>query len=858
MGSRLLERERELAVVAQAIRAASSRHGSVVLVSGEAGIGKSSVVSAVRSLLDERGRLLVGRCDDLALPRILGPFHDLVGSVGPRLTAALADPANREAILGALVAELDSPGHATVLAVEDVHWAEEPTLDVLRLMMRRVGRLPAVLLLTYREDELTRTHPLHQLLALTADGVETHRLRLRHLSKAAVATMCAGSAANADEVFSVTSGNPFFVHEVLTSGEVIPRTVVDAVLARLRRLDPPTRDAVEQLSVVPTALDRALVDAILPEGLSSLTPAEEGGLLTVSPERVAFRHELTRRAVEDSLPVTRRATLNARVLAALVADPSAEASRIVHHAARAGDRTAIVRYGPAAARAAAVGGAHREASGIYRLLVHGEEELSPADRAQFLEQAAIECYVIGDEDHCSAGHLQAAADLRRTLHDPVALGACLRWRSRALWWDGDRSGAEAAAAEATAVLEGAGDDRELAMAYSNQSQLAMLGDRHEEAVDNAQRALALARPAGDVAVVSHALNNLGSARWRSGDRAGREVVEEGLRLALDAGETEHAVRAYSALAWRLLDDLEPRVADRYIAAGIELADRAEHIGFLHYLTIERAMVALAEARWDDAIRQGRVGLGGTDPVRCAALIVVNRAMLRSGRADPDSIAEAWDLARRLDELQRSGPAAALVCEDAWLRGDLDRIPEVAGPVHAEAVRLSVPVTRAEMSLWLTRAGEAVDVTWSLDDPHTLLAAGRWREAHRIWADRGYPYEAAAARGESPLAVEQLAAVAELDAIGAVPLAQRMRRRLRSTGVSVPRGPAASTRDNPAGLTARQAEVLGLLADGMSNADIADRLVVSVRTAGNHVAAVLEKLGVHSRAEAVARGREMGI
>ena len=145
-----------------------------------------------------------------------------------------------------------------------------------------------------------------------------------------------------------------------------------------------------------------------------------------------------------------------------------------------------------------------------------------------------------------------------------------------------------------------------------------------------------------------------------------------------------------------------------------------------------------------------------------------------------------------------------------------------------------------------------------DNPNTLLSAGRWREAQQAWSARGYPYEAAAARGESPSALEQLAAVAALDALGAAPLAQRLRRRLRVAGVSIPRGPAVSTRENPAGLTARQVEVLGLLADGLSNADIADRLVVSVRTAGNHVAAILEKLGVHTRAQAVSRAREMGI
>ena len=860
MGLPLLERDYELAVLTAAVEEAGQGKGSVVLVQGEAGIGKSSLIAALRDRLGDRTRLLVGRCDDLALPRILGPFRDLVGAVGPELTAALRDPVDRDEMLTALQADLSSPRRATVLAVEDLHWAEEPTLDVLRFLVRRVDRMPVVLVLTYRDDELRHTHPLHQLLSFAAGGVTTHRLTLRRLSETAVARLSVAAGADADEVFRVTSGNPFFVHEVLTSGSRIPPTVKDAVLARLNVLDAAGRQAVEQLCVIPTPIHRRLVDALVAGGLAALAPAEESGLLTVTPQQVTFRHELTRRAVEDALPVTRRAELDRRVLEVLTRDPASDVARIVYHAVRAGDRATLVAYGPTAARGAAAAGAHRQASGIYRLLMHGgDEEFSPAERAEFLEQAAIECYLIGDEDRCSAGHLREAVALRRRLGDPVALGSTLRWLSRSLWWSGDRSGAEASAVESTVVLEGAGDELLLAMAYSNEAQLAMLADRNGEAVEAAQRAIALAGPMGDRAVLAHALNNLGAARCRVGDRAGRDALERSLRLALDADDVEQACRAYSAIAWMLLDDLEPEEAGRYTAAGMALADRAEHLGFLQYLTVEQGMVALAGAQWAEAIAAAQVGLNASDTVRCPALILLNRARLRSGRADPESIDETWQLAHALGELQRTGPAAALVCEEAWLRDDLDRIRTLAAPVWAEAVRRGVPALEAELGLWLVRAGETVDLTGSPpDNPHTLLAVGRWREAQQAWTARGYAYEAAAARSESPSPVEQLAALSDLDALGAVPLAQRLRRRLRSRGVSVPRGPAVSTRENPGGLTVRQAEVLGLLADGLSNADIANRLVVSVRTAGNHVAAVLDKLGVHSRAEAVARGRELGM
>jgi hypothetical protein len=315
-GPVLLERDRELGELAQAAREAAAGNGGLVLVSGEADIGKSSLVRAVRGVLLAGGRLLVGHCDDLGTPRTLGPLRDLVGHVGAELTRALAEGGERDAVLAALRAELGWAGHPTVLVVEDVHWADEATLDVLRYLARRIAGLPAVLVLTYRDDELTREHPLQQLLGQASASGRVRRLPLRRLSQDAVRWLSAASRVDAGLVFALTSGNSFFVIEVLASGDGdrVPSTVADAMLARVRRLDPASQAALDQLAVVPSTVERWLVDALLPGGLAALAAAEEHGLLTVSPASVAFRHELTRQAVADSLPVVRRVELNRRVL----------------------------------------------------------------------------------------------------------------------------------------------------------------------------------------------------------------------------------------------------------------------------------------------------------------------------------------------------------------------------------------------------------------------------------------------------------------------------------------------------------------------------------------------------------------
>ena len=443
----MLERDAELSALAHAAREAADRHGSVVLIMGEAGIGKSSLVEALRSHLPAEGRMLVSYCDDLATPRTLGPFRDLVGSVGTELSRAVTDGSERDRVLTALRTELTWPDHPTVLVIEDVHWADDATLDALRYLIRRIGDLPAVLVLTYRDDELNRGHPLHGLLGQASRSDHVRRLPLRRLSQQAVRQLSAGSPVDTNDLFALTSGNPFFVHELLASaqGERVPPTIADAVLARVRRLDPSTQDVLEQLAVVPSALDRWLVDVLVPgsgeggEGtVAALAAAEERGLLSVSTRKIAFRHELTRRAIAGSVPAARLMALNQRVLDALIDHDGSDVSRIVHHAAQAGDQDAIVRYGPAAGRDAARAGAHREAVAHFGLVLEHEDRFAPGERAELLAQYAIECYTIGAIDKAvKAG--RRAVEENRSLGDLRRLGACLRWLSRIWWMAGDRA-----------------------------------------------------------------------------------------------------------------------------------------------------------------------------------------------------------------------------------------------------------------------------------------------------------------------------------------------------------------------------------------------------------------------------------
>ncbi|MFF4054531.1 ATP-binding protein [Streptomyces sp. NPDC001668] len=858
----ILEREPELARLASAAREAADGAGSVVLVFGEAGIGKSSLVRALPEHLPAGTRILVGECDDLATRRPLGPFRDLIGSVGGALAGAVTEGGDRHRVHEALLEEL----RGAVLVVEDVHWADEASLDALRFLVRRAERLPALLVLTYRDDELSREHPLRQLLGQVSRAPRVHRLPLARLSLDAVRTLSAGRADPA-QVYAVTNGNPFFVAEIVAAGGTgeVPPTVVDAVLARLRGLPGDTVDALEQLAVVPPAVERPLVDALLADEVTDLAAAEQRGLLTVTPERVAFRHELIRRAVADSLPAARRIGLNRAVLAALVTRPGSDAARIVHHAAQAGDQDAVARYGPDAAKDASSAGAHREAAAQLRLVLRERHRYAPAELADLLERYAVESYTIADSAAAVAAEREAVA-LRRALGDTLALGADLRWLSRIHWWAGNADQAQEAAREAVTVLEHAGDDRLLALAVSNTAQLRMLSERYAEAVEHGERAITLARKADDPAILAHALNNVGTARWRSGDPGGRRQLEESLDVALAAGEVEHACRSYANIIWTLLDNLRYDEADAYLPPAMELADRAEHLGFLNYLHVELAMRRFAAADWGDAEKHAEYGMHDFLPARCPALTVLARVRIRRGRPGADALlAEAWEIAVGTKELQRTGPVAVARAESAWLRGDVRGVIEAAAPVHAQASRLPGAPHRPELGYWLTKAGHLApldDSDHPPDDsghPYALQARGQWRRAAALWQRAGCPYEHASALAESPEPADKLEALAAFDALGAEPAARLLRAELRRLGVRrIPRGPLAATRENPAGLTDRQLQVIRLLAEGLTNAEIAARLVVSVRTIDNHVRAVLDKLDAPGRRQAAVRAAELGL
>ena len=442
----LLERARMLEELDGEL-AATAAGGRVVLVAGEAGIGKSALVRRFTERHAAGTRVLLGACDPLLTPRALGPLHDIARQTGGRLAGLLAAGGPREQLFTALLDELDQGARPRVAVVEDAHWADEATLDLLVFLGRRMRETRALLAVTYRDDELAADHPLLAVLGrLPPEAVR--RLRLEPLSEAAVAELARRAGRPAAGLRALTGGNPLLVTQVLAAADAgVPLTVRDLALARAGGLPADAQEVVRLVAVVPTRAELWLLERALGPPPAAVEAGVSAGLLVAGAEGVGFRHELLRRAVEGSLPALARRELNRRVLEVLAAAPvgQVDLARLVHHAREAGDAEAVLQYGPEAARQAAAVAAHREAAGHYRAVLAHAERIPAAARAELLEAYSVEAYLSGLAGEAVSARQDAVA-LREMGGDRERLGESLRWLSRLHWWAGSRPAAESAAA----------------------------------------------------------------------------------------------------------------------------------------------------------------------------------------------------------------------------------------------------------------------------------------------------------------------------------------------------------------------------------------------------------------------------
>jgi len=855
----LLERQAELQMLGTAVERAGAGRGSAVLVLGEAGIGKTSLVHAFLATVSGRARILAGACEDLLTPRALGPLRDAARSVpGGPLAAALSPSADPDLVFAAVADELAAPPSPAVLIVEDAHWADGATLDVLRYLGPRVQNLPAVMLLTYRDDALARDHPLRGVLGVLGSTAAT-RLRLPPFTADAVRGLAASTNLDPAELFRLTSGNPFFVSEVLANpGSVVPPTVVDAVLARVRTLSPAAQAALDRLAVIPSGAEIDLLRVLVGD-LAPVAEAERAGVVEVRGDVVAFRHELARRAVTESLPASVRLELNADVLLALLTRADCDPFRVLHHAVEAGDDDAVITHGAAAAREASRVGAHQQAAACYAQVLARGHRLTTAQRAG-LGEAYSWALSNSNQLHFAVAAAATAVELWQQDGDGRRLVRALVTLSRQQWLTERTAAARTSAERALELARPLGDSYQNALATANLGGLLVVIDREEEGLPYLAEGLGIAERCGAASIAALCRNYVGSARLQLGDPGGCDNLLRSMAEANALGNHEFVMRAYYNLIeglWRLGDYRE----------ALGYLGQAEHFGrdrdfrvHGYMFAARRCRLALMQGRWAEAEAGLRDLLDGQDDpgmIGRETVPVLARVLVRQGSADaPEWLALAARHATMADVLEWLVPTGLAHIEHAWLTGDQGRAGPYPGLLLERTDRPGMLVQRGELLMYLRRLGYPAVPFPGCPEPYAAALRGDWRSAADAWLAAGDPYEHALELAGSGQVEPTLGALTILDGLGAAPAVALVRGRLRGLGVTrLPRRPQPGTLTNPAGLTDRQLEILRLVAAGLSNAEIAQRLVVSPRTVDHHVSAILAKLGVPTRREAAARAAE---
>jgi DNA-binding CsgD family transcriptional regulator/tetratricopeptide (TPR) repeat protein len=846
----LLERAAFLDSLVGYAAEAGAGESRVVLVSGEAGVGKTSLLEAARAALPD-ARWAWGACDGSATPRPLGPLYDVAGQLGGALADGTREELPRDRLFRLLLDQLGSYPDLTVVAVEDVHWADEATLDLLRFLGKRLRAVPVLLLVTYRDDGLGRDHPLRATLGELAGQRSARRVSLPPLTKGAVDELALRAGVDPAGLHRLTGGNPFFVVQVLEAGAgVVPASAGDAVLARAARLGPGARDVLDAAAVLGPRVELSLLQAVVRAGDADVDDCLTTGLLRSEGVTFRWRHEVARLAVESDLPAHRRASLHAAVLRALREQGLGDDARLAHHAEGAGDGPAVLQHALSAARKAADLGAHREAAAQYERALRFAAGLPPAEHAVLWDELSDADALLDRWAQVTEAR-QQALELWRAAGDPLRVGDSLRRLSTALWRMCRGKEQAAAQLEALAVLEPLPPSRELGWAYAVTASGHMVnGDA--EAVPVARRAQEMARRFGDTALLSHALNTEGVALSAAGGD-GLPQLRRALDVALVGDLVEQAGRSYTNLQSTLSSMRRSDEAERVYAEGAAYCEERDLTTFGACLRGVHVCTLADIGRWDDVVVEARRVLDRAElsPVnRCNALLGLSTALVRRG--DPAVVAhltELTELSEGLGETQLLVPLHRLLAEQSWLAGDQDAARRHVRIVSEDVANID-EWEQGALRVWWRRLGLGDIETPRCAPPYVAELAGNWPEAAEGWHALGHPYDEALALVGSGDEDGLRDAVRILDELGAAPLLAMARAEMRRLGVrTVPRGRRQATRADRLGLTRREREVLELMRTGATNAEVAGRLVIAEKTVDHHVSAILAKLGVSTRREA---------
>ncbi|MGI8977334.1 MAG: ATP-binding protein [Thermomicrobiales bacterium] len=854
----ILERDPYLDELHECLNQVARGKGHLVFLGGDAGGGKTALVERFAETIRQDTPVAIVSCDGLKMPGPLGPLFDIAEALGPEVEAVLNAQAPRDRIFRTVLSALRGAPGVNVLVGEDAHWTDEASLELIRFLGRRIGTTRTLFIVTYRDDALNPYHPLRRILGDLVNEPAVSRIWLPPLTVNAVTTLAAGSGIDPVSLHERTGGNPFYVTEIVAAGgKSIPTSIRDAVLGRASRISMESRAVLDAAATIGVVTDPELLATMIGAPIAdAVDECLAVGMFRPFGDKIAFRHGLTREVFLQSMSAPRRMGLHCRILGILERDPafSADLAHLAHHAEEAGNTVAVLRYALAAARQAVAYGAHREAAAQFGRTLRFAQGLPDEEVAKLLEARSYECYLTGQLDDAIADRTRAVS-LWQSVRDSLRIGASMCWLSRFHWFSGHNAEANHYARSALDLLEPLPPGSELAMAFSNLSQIHLLAYDLHEAIRWGERAIALATSLDNLPILANALTNVGTARMLSFDPGGRELIGRSLQIGMDLGLDDDILRAYANLSWIALDHCELDNAEWAIAEGLAFTFERDFVAMEIYLKATRARAWLARGDWARAEAEAAAAShpSATASARIVALTALGLLYARRGD-DPSAVLdEAQNLAERSVQLLRLGPLRAARAEAAWLAGDPELAVAEASMEYANVMQSGERWLAGNLALWLHRGGRHIDDTSPLAEPFALEISGDGRAAAQRWHARGYPLEEARALASAGEEASLREALKIVERLGAKPDTARIVRRLRSTGVTnIPRGPRPETQANAAHLTARELDVLRLLTLGHSNREIAATLYLSPRTVGHHVSAILGKLQISSRTEANAR------
>ncbi|MBX6751749.1 MAG: AAA family ATPase [Micromonosporaceae bacterium] len=866
----LLERASALAALAEYAAQARQGQGRLVFISGEAGVGKSALVEQLAQDLPD-ARFVWGACDGLFTPRPLGPLLDIAEHLGGPLLDLCRAHAERHDLFTALLRQISEPNQLHLVVIEDAHWADDSTVDLVRFLGRRIHSAAVLLLVTYRDDELAARAPLRAALGELASNGATRRIGLAPLTERAVRTLAEGSGLDPRELYRVTGGNPFYVTEVIRSGAgSVPETARDAVLSRAARLSGPAWKALEIMALVGLRTDPRLLKAVAGGPPDIVDELLASGLVVDDVAWLRYRHEIARMAVASTIPAHRRASIHADILAALLEQGIDDDAQLAFHAEGAGDASAARHHATRAAHQAAAMFSHHEAAAQYARALRFAAEADPATLASLHEAHAGQLGLI-DSWHEAADEYERALALWRTIGDRPREGTVLRLLSRTMWRLCRGAEAVSLSEAAVRVLDPLGPSHELAWAYANLAGQYMSNGRYAEAIDYAQRAQGVARTIGATEVISEALNTEGCCRSALG-QAWTDQLTEALQIALTHGHPVAAARAYTNLNGLFFDKRRFDEAERYFIDGVRYCDDHDIPTYASCLRGNQAMMLDRTGRWDEAETLCAELLDQVVSPENRLFPLLTLALIRARRGQAGAagaLDEAMALAEGIGGM-RLVVANLARAEVHWLSGEPSAAQRALDAASAKS-DLVDPRTWGEIAAWRQRvaratmgvsssmANGAVGGPDAIAEPYRTLLDGAAQQAAQAFLEMGCPYEAALALVDTDEEEAMRRALGILMDLGATATARLVRHRMRRLGLrSIPAGARAATRAHPAGLTPREREVLALICAGRTNAEIARHLFLSVKTVDRHVSAVLAKLGAPTRRDAAAKASELGL